>query len=87
MSTKHRYAGRRPLEEGKRGAAAKYARERPVSSKPVDEREKCTCWLITRGEGNQTTDRHTADCELIPDPSCPVHGRKFYPILEEEDWG
>lgn len=39
-----------------------------------------------RGEGLQSMDRNTADCELVPDPACPVHGKKRFPILEDEDW-
>jgi hypothetical protein len=27
-----------------------------------------------------------ADCELVPDPACPTHGRKRHPILDEDDW-
>jgi hypothetical protein len=87
MSIKHRYAGKRPPEEEKKGLSGKYAREGSGSGGPVEARERCTCWLITRGEGNQTTDRHAADCELVPDPSCPVHGKKHYPILEDDGWG
>ena len=45
--------------------------------------EKCTCWVLMRGDGPETLDRHTADCELVPDPACPVHSRKYFPILEE----
>ncbi len=64
-----------------------YVREGSSHVHPVDEVEDCTCWLIMRGEGNQTLDRHTADCELVPDPSCPVHSKKRYPILDDEVWG
>ncbi len=86
MSIKHRYAGKRPPEEGKTGASGSYPTNRPPGGRPAEEPERCTCWVITRGEGNQTTDRQTADCELVPDPSCPVHGKKQYPILESDDW-
>lgn len=64
-----------------------YVRGDSSRGKPGDGEERCTCWLIMRGEGNQTQDRHTADCELVPDPSCPVHGKKRYPILDDEVWG
>jgi hypothetical protein len=47
------------------------------------EEEKCTCWVLMRGDGPENLDRHTADCELVPDPACPVHSRKYFPILEE----
>ena len=35
--------------------------------------------------GPGSVDRNTADCELVPDPACPVHSRKWYPLLED-DW-
>ncbi len=64
-----------------------YVRGSASRERPGDTGERCTCWVIMRGEGNQTMDRHTAECELVPDPSCPVHGKKRYPILDDEDWG
>ena len=87
MSLKHRYS--RPLTpgEGKRASTERFAKG-PVSPPrgeggPV----KCTCWVLMRGEGPGSTERYTADCELVPDPCCPVHGKKRFPILDDEEWG
>ena len=55
--------------------------------KAAGEEEECTCWVLLRGEGAHSLDRDTADCELVPDPSCPVHGKRRYPILDDEEWG
>jgi hypothetical protein len=55
--------------------------------KAEGSKEECTCWVLLRGEGAHALDWDTADCELVPDPSCPVHGKKRYPILDDEDWG
>jgi hypothetical protein len=27
----------------------------------------------------------SAEFELVPNPSCPVHGRKLHPLLEDEE--
>ncbi len=82
MSLKHRYAGKRSPEEGKGGRSGRHAKGGAARAGAGDNPQKCTCWLIMRGEGNQTKDRHTADCELVPDPSCPVHSKKYFPILD-----
>jgi hypothetical protein len=29
----------------------------------------------------------SVEYEQVPDPDCPVHGKKLYPILEDDDWG
>ena len=49
--------------------------------------EECTCWVLTRNERPDPQNRETADCELVPDPSCAVHGRRRFPILDDEYWG
>jgi hypothetical protein len=87
MSLKHRYSRSRPPGEGQKGATDKYATGTPPSRRMGGEEERCTCWVLMRGEGSPPLDRQTADCELVPDPSCPVHGKKRYPILDGGDWG
>lgn len=86
MSLKHRYTRTRPPEEEKRGPAEGFDREKTPPQKPKRPAESCTCWVLLRGDSDQTKDRHTTSCELVPDPSCPVHGKKRFPILEDEDW-
>ncbi|MFH1765957.1 MAG: hypothetical protein ABIF09_17355 [Gemmatimonadota bacterium] len=87
MSLKHRYSRTLPPGEGKRGTPESFARAPLPGRRGKGGEEECTCWVLMRGEGPQPPDRDTADCELVPDPACPVHGRKRFPILEDEDWG
>ena len=88
MSVKHRYTRPRSPGKGPRGPSQK-----PVTGPTPAPRlgggveEKCSCWVLLRGEESQPMDPLTADCELVPDPSCPVHGKKRYPIIDDEDWG
>jgi hypothetical protein len=46
---------------------------------------KCTCWVIMRGDTARPDGWESAEYELAPNPSCPVHGRKLHPLLEDEE--
>lgn len=87
MSVKHRYSRIRPAEGGRRGSTKGYVGRRPPRRRSAAEEEKCTCWVVMRGDEAQPMNRDTADLELVPDPACPVHGRKRYPILDRDYWG
>ncbi len=86
MSPKHRYARSRPPEEENRRSPETYSKGTSAAQVLSEGRHRCTCWVLMRGEGPQSMDRNTADCELVPDPACPVHGKKRFPILDDEDW-
>jgi hypothetical protein len=51
------------------------------------EREKCTCWVVMRGDTAHSGEWDTADYEMVPDPGCPVHGKKRHPMLEGDEAG
>jgi len=86
MSVKRHYHRTLPSGEGPRVPVEKFASGALPVQTPEGWSEKCTCWVLLRSEGPQPLGRDTADCELIPDPSCPVHAKKRYPILDDEDW-
>ena len=85
MDTKKAYSRARPPEEGARGGKTRYALWSTAGRKHLGDRGECTCWVLLRGEGPGNVDRSTVDCELVPDPACPVHSRKRYPLLDD-DW-
>ena len=86
MSVKHRYSLTRPPVGIRRGPPKEPLGRRPPRRQATGERERCTCWVLVRGDEAQPLNRETADCELVPDPDCPVHGKKRYPILEDGFW-
>jgi hypothetical protein len=48
---------------------------------------RCTCWVLVREDTVHADGWESAEYEQVPDPKCPVHGKKIYPILEDDDWG
>lgn len=87
MSVKHRYSRTLAPGDVQRGPTERFVRGTFPGRKSEGGEEDCTCWVLLRGEGSQPLSRETADCELVPDPGCPAHGRKRFPILDDEDWG
>jgi hypothetical protein len=41
--------------------------------------------VIMRGDTARPDGWESAEYELAPNPSCPVHGRKLHPLLEDEE--
>ncbi len=49
------------------------------------EQEKCSCWMVMRGDTAHPEGWETSEYELVPDPSCPVHGKKRHLLLDDQD--
>jgi hypothetical protein len=49
--------------------------------------QRCTCWVLLRGDMVHPDGWESMEYEQVPDPKCPVHAKKIYPILEDDDWG
>lgn len=58
----------------------------PDGRKVRRNEDGCTCWVLMRDDSAHPQGWNTAEYELVPDPACPAHGKKRYPILEDEGW-
>lgn len=85
MGLKQRYSRTRPPPRTWKGLAERTPAGFFANRGEETGKARCSCWILVRGEGPQCADRDSADCELVPDPSCPVHGRKRIPILDDLD--
>jgi hypothetical protein len=54
-------------------------------SRSEDEGGRCTCWVVMRGDTARPDGWESAEFELVPDSSCPVHGGKPHPIPKDEE--
>jgi hypothetical protein len=55
------------------------------SPRPLEERGKCSCWVVMRGDEARPGGWESAEYELVPNPSCPVHGKKTHPMMEDDE--
>jgi len=53
----------------------------------TEQEAQCTCWVVMRGDTAHPEGWESAEYELVPDPACPVHGRKRHPLLEDDEGG
>jgi hypothetical protein len=56
----------------------------PFPNGPSDEEpEKCTCWVLMRGDHAHPEGWESDEYELIVDPACPEHGPKSHDIMDD----
>jgi hypothetical protein len=51
----------------------------------LGERGKCSCWVVMRGDEARPDGWESAEYELMPNPSCPVHGKKTHLMMEDDE--